>query len=1519
MKSSKYRKRLRIYRWNSLEGDSADSVSGTNDDPCSTLNALDAQNQLDCSKAVEEDIQGEYEDDFSDDLMDIEDGPNVQSPIIPHLLQCGLCPLPIKKRISKEYNNHLDPNDSLNPIPMDLDADQLEPNVTYTIFQLSDHVHRLFADDYMDWYKAPTYVGCGQKIFEWASSTLPLSHTLGLVIQFDHNATLKWDLCHVNIRQTNFILYVNKLLIAVPGTQGPFLISPLNWFFTFSLWNHYLGASVLRIIHSPASVTYEDSMYGDEDTKRNKRGYELRMGGILKKQKCTSSSDHEDEKRLRKRVKFRDDVNFKESDIPYAKRFKLACKVSKAFQEITQGCTTTIQRLKQLVSQYNPNFIFLSETKHSFRYSSKLLSGLGYCNFVGTDSKGKSGGTILAWQDNQSCDVLDVSPNWIHITTHNVQGQQCQISFIYGFPALADRKVLWNWFMNISITISCAWMAVGDFNQIRDLKDKLSSTHRVDGAADFNKMIDSCGFVDLNTCGVWHTWTNKRKKNKSVWARLDRALCNHQWLTLFPSTALFSLPMVASDHCPLFLKTVGVRPYVRRPFHFHNMWLSFGECMRVVSQSWSSIISGSPAFILSSKLQIVGWNLKQWNRDEVGSIQNRIRTINEQLLTLQQTPHNNDLNSQWEAQHESLRQQMEFFLDCEESLWAQKARMSWLVSGDRNTSYFHNTVNKRRIQNSINAIKDDNGVWVDGFQQVQDLAVDYFKNIFTDNHSEGVEYSAPGPDGLNVQFFKHFWAVVKDDMFSMLHAFFDRGYLLKSLNRTYISLIPKTNAPQTFKDYRPISLANVAYKLISKVLCNIMKVFLGDLIAPNQSAFLKGRLISDNTVLVGELMHKMRSIRKGKAKWCALKLDIQKAYDKISWSFIEAVLTRMNFPALWIQYIMQCVTTVSYQLILNGGVRQGDPLSPYIFILCSNMLSCMITKEEKAKLWKGLKISIRAAPITHMMYADDTILFFEATDYGCQAVQRTLSRYAALSGQSMNLQKSFMIFSPNTSHSMKKTISSDMGLKFSSCLGKYLGTWIDGKCSKKKAVDEVIAKVRGKLQSWKSRCLSQAARLTLINSVINSYLVYPMSTIYFAKNDCKIIESIMARFFWGDQEDKRKVHLLTWKNLCRPKYDGGLGCRDVSSLNIALLAKHLWRMVAGNTSYASSILSLKYADASTPDALTISAIPVSATNQKDRLIWKHAPDGEYCVKAGYRFLNHNDNQNYSDQNRMIWKNIWKFILPNRIIMFMWKFLNKSLPTFSILRSHHLQITEPCHLCGNQEENINHVFLLCPFARAVWFDCHLSFRAEFAMNQKTMEGYQSCPRQALAAIYSQFALYKMAFDLNVNHPSQFNPVLQAKKFREVNIRDYISAEGMSIFCNYKKVRRRNVRNGATVDRAFFLLIRLNGVTLVEASYCLTSSQSLHQAFLIVLRRGIQLSQASATTSTCNFFVPNQRWATLLDSGYNNSKELQVVGRDIMILRKQYSNSSIFIINNCTSMFSVIFPNPPKHYTIGWNIM
>lgn len=170
------------------------------------------------------------------------------------------------------------------------------------------------------------------------------------------------------------------------------------------------------------------------------------------------------------------------------------------------------------------------------------------------------------------------------------------------------------------------------------------------------------------------------------------------------------------------------------------------------------------------------------------------------------------------------------------------------------------------------------------------------------------------------------------------------------------------------KDFRPISLCNVLYKLISKVLANRLKKILPDIISPSQSAFVPGRLITDNVLLSYELIHYLNSKRKGKEGLAAIKLDMSKAYDRVEWVFLQNMLIRMGFDIRWVRLIMNCVTSVTYKIKVNGeytqqilpqrGLRQGDPLSPYLFILCAEGLSAMLQKAEKRGRLKALKFAV---------------------------------------------------------------------------------------------------------------------------------------------------------------------------------------------------------------------------------------------------------------------------------------------------------------------------------------------------------------------------------------------------------------------------------------------------------------------------------------------------------------------------------------------------------------------------------
>ena len=206
---------------------------------------------------------------------------------------------------------------------------------------------------------------------------------------------------------------------------------------------------------------------------------------------------------------------------------------------------------------------------------------------------------------------------------------------------------------------------------------------------------------------------------------------------------------------------------------------------------------------------------------------------------------------------------------------------------------------------------------------------------------------APGPDGYNVSFFKDAWGVVGKDVVLAIKSFFSSGELLKQTNSTTIALVPKLPNPDCVGDYRPISCCNTIYKCISKILANRIKRVLPDLIDPVQSVFVPGRRIADNIFLSQEVLRGYHRVSKDPR--CAMKIDIMKAYDNVRWEFLFDILEAMGFPSIFIGWIKACVTTPSYSICINGelhgyflgkrGLRQGDPLSPYLFVIVMEMLT----------------------------------------------------------------------------------------------------------------------------------------------------------------------------------------------------------------------------------------------------------------------------------------------------------------------------------------------------------------------------------------------------------------------------------------------------------------------------------------------------------------------------------------------------------------------------------------------------
>jgi hypothetical protein len=245
---------------------------------------------------------------------------------------------------------------------------------------------------------------------------------------------------------------------------------------------------------------------------------------------------------------------------------------------------------------------------------------------------------------------------------------------------------------------------------------------------------------------------------------------------------------------------------------------------------------------------------------------------------------------------------------------------------------------------------------------------------------------------------------------------------------TAFVLIPKKDDPADLKDFRPIGLCNFIFKVVSKCLVNRLRPLLQDIIAPTQSAFIPGRLITDNALIAFECIHAIQTGSAARRKFCAYKLDMAKAYDRVDWRFLEGVLAKLGFHSQWIQWVMVCVTTVRYTIRFNEnmldsftpscGIRQGDPLSPYLFLFVADGLSCLIRKEIECNALREFHICRRAPGISHLLFADDSLLFFEATVEQATVIKSVLDQYEEGTGQLLSMGKCSVMYgdgcSPDT-------------------------------------------------------------------------------------------------------------------------------------------------------------------------------------------------------------------------------------------------------------------------------------------------------------------------------------------------------------------------------------------------------------------------------------------------------------------------------------------------------------------------
>ncbi|XP_062099866.1 uncharacterized protein LOC133805720 [Humulus lupulus] len=538
--------------------------------------------------------------------------------------------------------------------------------------------------------------------------------------------------------------------------------------------------------------------------------------------------------------------------------------------------------------------------------------------------------------------------------------------------------------------------------------------------------------------------------------------------------------------------------------------------------------------------------------------------------------------------------------------------------------------------------------------------------------------------------------------------FFESARIPLSLNSTLLTLIPKVDHPTNASEFRPIACCNTLYKCISKMLCNRLNLVLPALISQNQGAFIKNRFLAHNVLILQDLLKGYN--RRNVSPRCIMKIDISKAYDSIDWNFLENLLNALCFPKRFIKWIMICLRGSSYALVLNGsiqgrfkgarGLKQGDPISPLLFVIVMDYLTRLLLKTSREKEFKFHPLC-KSLNLVSLCFADDLLLFCKANKSSVRLIQQAFSEFTNTFGLSINKSKS-RIYLGGLVAGEKDSLLQDCCLQEGQFPLRYLG--IPLRPTKWRACDCVILidKKRTRLKGWSSRHLSYAGRVQLIISVLLGIRSHWMNIFILPQKVVKAIDSLCLKFLWGEKDNRSKMHRISWEHVCRPKCYGGLGFKDSASWNKVMMAKYIWAITS-----KQDLLWVKWVNGIYLKGISIWDYRLKQDTSwywrriiKLSHIWLDAVmksatrNGRIHMSTLYSLVCPGELVHYG-------KSVWCKLSAPKHQFILWMAVNQKLNTRDWLQACHIHLPSICcPVCGQGEETHSHLFFDCIFSRKV---------------------------------------------------------------------------------------------------------------------------------------------------------------------------------------------------------------------------